>query len=185
MGKTGAREDRELLAADQSIQSVYGRNAGLDKLSRIRAGCRVHRKSVDIFVFLCEYLGAAVYRLAHSVENTAEHIFGYSELKRMPEESYFGFCKINALSVLKQLNDCSVTLDLEDFTSSLLTVLELYLGKFIECNAFNMLNDHQRACDLFYCFVLFNHSSSPPAAASSICAFISATIASYSSSNLS
>ena len=33
---------------DQGVQTIYGGNAGLDKLLRIASGCRVHRQAVDI-----------------------------------------------------------------------------------------------------------------------------------------
>ena len=38
VGQTGAGEDRQLLTANQSVQSVNGRNAGLNELGRIVHG---------------------------------------------------------------------------------------------------------------------------------------------------
>ena len=48
--------------------------------------------------------------------------------------------------------------------------------QFVVGDAFHLLNDHQRAGDLVYSLVFFNHSSSPPCAHSAICCFISSQI---------
>ena len=79
VGQTGCGEDRKLLSADQCIQSIYGRDAGLDKLLRIASGCRIHGKAVDIHTLFRQDVGAAVNGLAHAVKHTAEHILGHAQ----------------------------------------------------------------------------------------------------------
>ena len=76
--KTGCRENRQLLAADQGVQTIYGGNASLDKLLRIASGCRVHRQAVDIHTLLRQDVGTAVNGLAHAVKHTAEHILRHA-----------------------------------------------------------------------------------------------------------
>ena len=78
MRKTGCRENRQLLAADQGVQTIYGGNAGLDKLLRIASGCRIHGKAVDIHTLFRQDVGAAVNGLAHAVKHTAEHILRHA-----------------------------------------------------------------------------------------------------------
>ena len=48
MGKTGAGEDRQLLAADKGVQTVDRGNAGLDKFVRVIARGGVHRQTVNV-----------------------------------------------------------------------------------------------------------------------------------------
>ena len=78
MGKTGCRENRQLLTTDQGVQSIDGRNTGLDKLLRIASRCRVHGQAVDIHTLLRQDVGTAVNGLAHAVKHTAEHILRHA-----------------------------------------------------------------------------------------------------------
>ena len=78
MRKTGCRENRQLLTTDQGVQSIYGRNTGLDKLLRITSGGRVHGQAIDIHALLRQDVGTAVNGLAHAVKHTAEHILRHA-----------------------------------------------------------------------------------------------------------
>ena len=79
--QTGTGEDRQLLTTNQCVQSVDGRDAGLDKFVWIYAGSRVHWNAVDVDALVRDNLGTAVDWTTHAGEDTTEHIFGYSQLK--------------------------------------------------------------------------------------------------------
>ena len=83
MGKTGAGEDRQLLAADKGVQTVDRGNAGLDKFVRVIARGGVHRQTVNVLHLGGQNLGAAVLRVAHAVEDAAKHILRHGQLQRM------------------------------------------------------------------------------------------------------
>ena len=74
MGKTGCREDRQFLTANQCVQSVDSGHAGLDKLFRIASGRRVHGQTVDIHARFRQDLRSIVNRTTQTVENAAQHI---------------------------------------------------------------------------------------------------------------
>ena len=128
----------QLLAANEGVQAVDGGNAGLDKLRRIRARRRVHGHAVNIAVSLRKKLGTAVDGLTHAVEYAAEHILGNRKLQRMTEKSDLSLRKVNALSRVKQLNDRSVALDLEDLAAANLTVGKLDLAQLVICDALDL-----------------------------------------------
>ena len=89
MRHTGGREDRKLLAADQGVQTINGRYAGLNKLLRIASGCRVHRQAVDIPSFVRKNLRAAVDWTSQTVKDTAQHILRYTQLHGSSQKTYF------------------------------------------------------------------------------------------------
>ena len=178
MGQTGAGEDGQLLAADQGVQAVDGGNAGLDKLCGIGPGCRVHGQAVDIQVRVGNDSGAAVDGLAHAVEDAAQHILGNGQLLGVAQEADLGLGQVDALGGLEQLNNSLVAFHLKHLAAADLAVGELDLAQLVVGDAFHMLDHHQRAGDLSYCLILFNHASSPPAMTSSISFFIWAAIAS-------
>ena len=74
MGKSASRENWKFLSPDQRVQAIDGRYAGLNELRRVISGCRVHRKSVDVHLFLCDNLRSAVLGTPHSVEYTSQHL---------------------------------------------------------------------------------------------------------------
>ena len=96
----------------------------------------------------------------------------------MAKEANLGLCKVDALCGLEKLNDCLVALDLKHLAAADISVGQFDLGQLIISDAFDLIDDHQRACDLSYSLILFNHASSPPAMTSSISFFISASISS-------
>ena len=78
MGQTGSGEDRQLLAAHQRVQTVDGRNTGLDEFLRVVAGRRVHRQTVDVVAAVGQNLRTVVNGAAEAVENTTQHVFAYA-----------------------------------------------------------------------------------------------------------
>ena len=178
VGQTGAGEDRQLLAADQGVQAVDGAHAGLDELGGVGAGGGVHGQAVDVHVRLGQDGGAAVDGLAHAVEDAAEHVLGHGQLLRVAQEADLGLGQVDALRGLEQLHDRLVALDLQHLAAAGLAVGQLDLAQLVVGDALDVLHDHQRAGDLSYGFILFDHASSPPAMTSSISRFICASMAS-------
>ena len=72
--KTGSGENRQLLSADQCVQSVNGGDAGLNELGRILAGRRIHRQTVDVASLLRKDLRTVVDRTSQTVKDTAQHV---------------------------------------------------------------------------------------------------------------
>ena len=137
------------------------------------AGGGVHGQAVDVAVGLGENRGAAVDGLAHAVEDAAEHILAHAELQRMAEETDLGLREVDALRALEELDDGGVILDLEHLAAANLAVWQLDFGQLVIRDAFDLIDQHQRAGDLPYGLILFNHSSSPPAMISLIWVLIS------------
>ena len=112
------------------------------------------------------------------VEHAAEHVLRHGELLRMAEEAHLRLGKVYALRGLEKLNDGLAALDLEHLAAADLTVGQFKLAQLVIGDALNVVNHHKGAGNLSYCFILFDHASSPPAMTASISAFISAAIAS-------
>ena len=96
----------------------------------------------------------------------------------MSQETHLALRKVDALCGFEQLNDRAASFNFKDLASSDLSVGEFDLAQFIEGNAFYVINDHQGVRDLLYGLIFSDHSSSPPAAASSIWAYIRSMISS-------
>ena len=178
VGQTRAGEDRQLLAADQGVQTVDRGNAGLDEFGGVGAGRRVHRQAVDVHVRVRQDLRAAVDGQAHAVEDAAEHVLADGELLRVSEEADLGLGQVDALRALEQLHDGLVALDLQHLAAADLAVGEFELAQLVVGDALDAVHDHQRAGDLFDGFIFLDHASSPPAITASISCFICASIAS-------
>ena len=168
VGQSGAGEDGQLLAADEGVQSVNGGNAGLDELGGVSAGGGVHGKTVDVAVLLGDDGRAFVDRLAHAVEDTAEHILAHAELERMAEEADLALGKVDALRRLEELHDRAVALNFEHLAAPDAAVRQLDLRQLVVGDAIDVLHDHQRAGDLLNCLIFADHCSSPPRTTSSI-----------------
>ena len=72
MGKAVAGENRQLLSADQSSQSIDGRNTGLDKVSGVFSGHRIQRQAVNIQTGLGGYWSQAVYGPSDAIKGAAQ-----------------------------------------------------------------------------------------------------------------
>ena len=82
MRQTGRRENRQFLTAHQRVQTVDGRNTGLDEFLRVVAGRRVHRQTIDIAAFLRQDLRTAVDWIAQTVKDASQHILRYAKFHR-------------------------------------------------------------------------------------------------------
>ena len=93
----------------------------------------VHGKTVDVAVLLGDDGRASVDRLAHAVEDTAEHILAHAKLKRMTEEADLALGKVDALRRLEELHDRAVALPAS--TSSTLQRRTLPFGSSISASS--------------------------------------------------
>ncbi len=113
MRKTGTGEHRQLLPANQRIQTINRRYARLNEFVRVVARCRIHRQSIDVAVFLRENIRTAVNRLTHTVKDTSQHIAADGKLKRMPQKANLRLRQIDAGGGFIQLNNGGISVDLQ------------------------------------------------------------------------
>ena len=160
--QSGAGENRQLLSADQCIQAVNGRNAGLNKLLRIGPGRRVHGQSVDVHALLRQQLRSPVNGAAHTVKHTAQHIRGYAQLHGVPKETHLAGLQVNARGGIIELHQSIAAVDLQHLAAPLLSAGKGDLGHLIVGHVFHALHQHQRTRNLLYRSVFLRHISTPP-----------------------
>ena len=86
--EAGAGEDRELLAADQGVEPVDGRDAGLDDVARVVARGRVERRAVDVEARLGHRRRQPVARPTEAVEHAPEHLARDAQVQRLAAEAH-------------------------------------------------------------------------------------------------
>ena len=89
VGQAGGREYGQLLAADQGVQAVDSRNAGLDELLGIVAGGGVHGQAVHVHAHVGQDLRPVVNGAAQAVEDPAQHVLADPQLHAVAQETYF------------------------------------------------------------------------------------------------
>ena len=160
MGQTGSGEDRQLLAAHQRVQTVDGRNTGLDEFLRVVAGCRVHRQTVDVVAAVGQNLRAVVNGAAEAVENTPQHVFAYAQFHRSAEEAHAAVRKVDAGGAFKKLHQRVALVNFQHLAAALFTVCKFNFRQLVIRYVFNALYEHQRTCDLLYGSVFLWHQKS-------------------------
>jgi hypothetical protein len=106
VGKTGGREDGDLLTTRNRVHGVDGRDTGGDHLLGVDlallvschgsiqweaySGVWVDRATVDVEVVFSKNLGALVDGLSRTVENTTQHVLGHTKLQAVAGELDFG-----------------------------------------------------------------------------------------------
>ena len=175
VGKTGAGEDRQLLAADKRVQAVDRGNAGLDKFVRVIACGGVHRKTVDVLHLGGQNLRAAVLRwpmpskTRPSISSDTASSSGWPRkrillsFRLMPAE-FSNSCTTAVSPLHSRTLQCRTS-----------AVRQLQLGQLVAGNAPRRFDDHQRPGDSR--MVRYSRIIQPqPFATSSICCSISDTI---------
>ncbi len=157
MRQTGTREDRQLLAADQRVQSVNRGYTGLDELLRVYTSRRIHRQAVDIAALLRQDLRTAVDRVSYAVKDTAEHVAGNAQLHTSAQETYFTVGEVDSGVGLVQLNQRISSIDLQNLAAAFLAVGKLDLSQLIIGNILHTFYQHQRTCHFLYGSILFRH----------------------------
>ena len=162
MRQTGAGENRQLLTTDQGIQTVDGRDAGLDKLVGIVPGSRVHGQAVDIPMGLSQDGRAVIDGFTHAGEDAAQHIAGHGQIQRTAQEANLRLAQVDTGGGLEELDNCLVAVDLQHLAAADLAVGQLNLAQFVVSDAGDAPDDHQRAGDFLDCTIFFNHQSASP-----------------------
>ena len=158
MGQTGAGEDGQFLTANQGVQSVNGRNAGLNELGGVVPGCGVHGQTVDVHIGVGENLRAAVDGIAHAVEYAAQHILGNAQLQGMAQKADLALCKVDTGGGVKQLNQCVRSVNLQYLAQPALTVGQLDFTQLVIGDALYIFHQHQRSGNLGDGAIFLNHS---------------------------
>ena len=179
VGQAGAGEDGQLLAADQGVQSVDGRDARLDKLVGVVPGGGVHGQAVDVPILVGQNGGAAVDGLTHAVEHPAQHVAGHGQLQGVAQKSDLGLGQVDAGGGLEQLDHGGVAVDLQHLAAADGAVGQLDLGQLVIGDALHPVHHHQGAGDLSDGLVFTNHSASSPFSAMAV---ISCSISSWMAS---
>ena len=162
VGHTGRGKDRQLLPADQCIQSIDGGNPCLDKLLRITSRRRVHRQTVDIPAFFRQDLRTAVDGLSQTVKDTSQHIRRYAKLHGPAQKTYLTVGQIDACRVFKQLQQRCVSVHFQHLAAAFFPVRQLYFSQFVVGDVFHSLYQHQRTGYFLYGPVFLRHVTNPP-----------------------
>lgn len=159
--QTGAGEDGQLLAAHQRVQPVDGADTGLNELVGIVPGGGIHGQAVDVHVLVGQQGGAAVDRLTHAVEHTAQHVGGYAQLQGVSQKTDPGVPQIDTGGGVEQLHYGPVAVDLQHLAPAHLAAVQLDLRQLVVGDALHVLHHHQRPGDLVNGTVFLHHASSP------------------------
>ena len=147
MRKTVAGENRQLLAANQSCQSVDSGNTCLNEVSRILAAARVQRKTVDIDLRVGDDRTEAVDRTADTIKCTAQDVLGECDLHRMTRQSRMCIGQGHTRRSLEDLNNGVVLIALDDTAELLLLAVHRELNNFIVSGVLYAFEDDERAVD--------------------------------------
>ena len=108
MGQTISREDRKLLSADQSGQSVDGRNTCADIVSGILTHDRIQRKAVNINLNLRHHRPQTVDDLSDTVKGTAQNILRKLDLHGVTGQPGMSIHQGHTVCALEYLNHCFI-----------------------------------------------------------------------------
>ena len=129
----------------------------MNKLVGVVACGRVDRLAVDVHDFIGNYGRAAVAGISHTVEHSAQHIFGHRKRQASSKKSCFGSGDFESLSVFKQLHYRFVVLYFQHFTTADFAVFLNYFDKLVVFDAFDALYKHERSDNFFNGFIFLIH----------------------------
>ena len=141
----------------ERVKSVYCGNTRLNELVGVIARGGVDRLAVDIQFFIGDNGRAAVAGVAHTVEDSAEHIGGNGKFDAVPQKSRLGIGNLQALRTLEKLHYGFIVFNFEHFAASYFAVSLSNLDKFVIPYSVNSVDEHQRSYDLFYGFIFLIH----------------------------
>jgi hypothetical protein len=124
MGKTGSREQRDLLATSDRVHDVNGRDARLDHLLGVVAARRVDGLTLNVQVVLGHDGRRAIDGLARAVEGAAEHLLRDGHLEHAASELAVRVAVVDAVRALEHLHDSLAALHLEHLSLALLAARE-------------------------------------------------------------
>ena len=162
VGQTRAREDGELLTADEGIQSVDGGDTRLDELGGVEAGGGVDGGTVDVQRLVRNQGRAVVDGFTHTVEHAAQHMLGHGQLHAVAGEAHLGLGQVQSCRGLKELYQHVTAVDLQDTATADFAIGKLDLTQLVVLDTLHLLDQHKGAGDFFYSLIFTDHVSVPP-----------------------
>ena len=120
-GQAVSGEDRQLLAADQGVQSVDRRDTGFDEFGRVGACDRVDGVPVEVTLRRRQNRGSAVDGPSHAVENPAHEVAPDRQLRGAGPGPHGRRGDVEPAGAAEDLDHHPVARDLEDLATSQLT----------------------------------------------------------------
>ena len=153
-------EDRQFLAADQRVEPVDGRHAGLDEVGRLVAGRGIDRHARDVQHRLGDDVRPAVPGFSHPGKDPAQHVERDIDPGRLPHEPDRGRFRIDPPRALEDLDDRMLFRDIEHLAGPLLAVAEPDLHHLAIRGALYVLDKNKGARDVVDCPVFPGDKSS-------------------------
>jgi hypothetical protein len=145
--QAGPGEEGKFLAADEGVESVDRRDAGLDELRRVLPRIRVDRRPDNLDPFLRHDRRSAVDRFAGPAQDPPQHVSGHVELDRLAEELHGGLA-VDPRRPLEDLDDDDVLRRVEDLTSLARSIRQADLDEFAVSDPRRLLDEDERPRDL-------------------------------------
>ena len=138
-----AGENRQLLSANKSGQTIDGRNTRIDIIARILAPARVERHAVHVDPYVRDDRSQPVDRSADAVKRPAQNFFGESQLHRVPRQFCMRILQGHAIRPLEDLDDGLILIILNDSAELLLCPVDLELDDLVVGCAFDAFQNDQ------------------------------------------
>ena len=143
------------MSTDKSVESVDCADTRLNKLVWIVACDRIDWSAVDVELHFRNNRCATVTRSAHTVKNSAQHIFADAELDAVSQESCLCGCHLDTLRRLEKLDEGFVAIDFKHLACTNFAVFLTDFNEFVVFDALNALDESERADDFSYGVILF------------------------------
>ena len=157
MGKTAHREHGELLTSYERVKTVYRGNSRLNKFVRTFSCGGIDRFAVYVHILFGDNRRAAVLRVAHTVENSSEHVFGNGKFLSFSDKNGFGRRNLQALRAFEKLNESFIFIYFENLAVTDFAVFLSYFDEFVILCAFDAFDEHYRSYDFLYGFIFLKH----------------------------
>src|SRR5690606_18209301 len=120
--QTGAREDRELLTADEADERVDGRDAGLDELFRFTTRDRVDGRAADGQTLVRHHWWQPVDGRAGAVEAATDHLTRDTQSRDVLDQADGSAGQVDARGLLEHLKDRVLLRHFDDLTAAFAAV---------------------------------------------------------------
>ena len=162
MGQTGTGEHRQLLSANQGIQSVNGGNTRLNKLAGVVPSGGIQRFAVDVHALFGDDFRPAVPGTAHAVKHPAQHVHAYAQLNTPAQEAHGAVVNAQAVAGFEHLHQGLVAVHFQHLAGTLFAVGLGDLHQLVIGDPGDAFHQHQGAHHLFDGMVFLQHQACPP-----------------------
>mmetsp|Transcript_23555 Transcript_23555/g.50104 ORF Transcript_23555/g.50104 Transcript_23555/m.50104 type:complete len:229 (-) Transcript_23555:39-725(-) len=131
VGKTGSRENGNLLSASDGVHDINGGNSSLNHSLRVITRRGVDGHTVDIKVGLGENLWCLIDNFSRSIEGSTKHLLGNSHLQNLPSELALGFSVVNLGGSFENLHDGTATRNLKNLSRSLFSISQRQVDNLV------------------------------------------------------